>query len=91
MIVRVLPAMLLPALIGMRVYIGISEVAFRRIVLWLLTASGVALLRRRCRCCCGASGASREVAVQEPACSLTAAGQPSAVDPHPVRPRRPRR
>lgn len=40
----VLPAMLLPALIGMRVYIGISELAFRRIVLWLLTASGVALL-----------------------------------------------
>ena len=40
----VLPAMLLPALIGMRVYIGISEVAFRRIVLVLLTASGVALL-----------------------------------------------
>ena len=40
----VLPAMLLPALIGMRVYIGISELAFRRIVLLLLTASGVALL-----------------------------------------------
>ena len=40
----VLPAMLVPALIGMRVYIGISEVAFRRIVLLLLTASGVALL-----------------------------------------------
>lgn len=40
----VLPAMLLPALLGMRVYIGISEVAFRRIVLLLLTASGVALL-----------------------------------------------
>lgn len=40
----VLPAMLLPALIGMRMYIGISEVAFRRIVLLLLTASGVALL-----------------------------------------------
>jgi uncharacterized membrane protein YfcA len=43
-IVLVLPAMLVPALIGMRVYIGISEIAFRRIVLWLLTASGVALL-----------------------------------------------
>lgn len=40
----VLPAMLVPALIGMRVYIGISELAFRRIVLLLLTASGVALL-----------------------------------------------
>ena len=44
MIAVLLPAMLLPALIGMRVYIGISEAAFRRIVLWLLTASGVALL-----------------------------------------------
>lgn len=40
----VLPAMLVPALIGMRIYIGISELAFRRIVLLLLTASGVALL-----------------------------------------------
>ena len=40
----VLPAMLLPALIGMRVYIGISEWRSRRIVLLLLTASGVALL-----------------------------------------------
>lgn len=38
------PAMLLPALLGMRVYIGISELSFRRIVLLLLTASGVALL-----------------------------------------------
>ena len=40
----VLPAMLVPALVGMRVYIGISELAFRRIVLLMLTASGVALL-----------------------------------------------
>ena len=37
-------AMLLPALIGMRVYIGLSETTFRRIVLLLLTASGIALL-----------------------------------------------
>jgi uncharacterized protein len=37
-------AMLVPALIGMRVYIGLSETTFRRIVLMLLTASGVALL-----------------------------------------------
>jgi len=37
-------AMLVPALIGMRVYIGLSEAAFRRIVLLVLTASGIALL-----------------------------------------------
>jgi uncharacterized membrane protein YfcA len=37
-------AMLIPSLIGARVYIGISEVAFRKVVLGLLTASGVALL-----------------------------------------------
>ena len=40
----VAPAMLIPVLLGARLYIGISEVAFRRIVLSLLTASGVALL-----------------------------------------------
>lgn len=40
----VLPAMLLPALLGTRVYKGISEAGFRRVVLGLLTASGVALL-----------------------------------------------
>jgi uncharacterized membrane protein YfcA len=40
----VAPAMLLPALLGARLYIGISEAAFRKIVLSLLTASGVALL-----------------------------------------------
>ena len=40
----VLPAMLIPALIGARIYIGISEATFRNIVLSLLTASGVALL-----------------------------------------------
>lgn len=38
------PAMLLPTLLGARLYIGLSEVAFRQIVLSLLTASGVALL-----------------------------------------------
>jgi uncharacterized membrane protein YfcA len=37
-------AMLVPALLGARLYIGISEAAFRKIVLSLLTASGVALL-----------------------------------------------
>lgn len=38
------PAMLIPTLIGTRLYIGISEATFRKIVLSLLTASGVALL-----------------------------------------------
>ncbi|MCY1525309.1 hypothetical protein D9M68_602850 [compost metagenome] len=40
----ILPAMLVPTLWGTRVYVGISDMAFRRIVLGLLTASGVALL-----------------------------------------------
>ncbi|HCV95648.1 MAG TPA: sulfite exporter TauE/SafE family protein, partial [Stenotrophomonas sp.] len=40
----VAPAMLIPTLLGARLYIGISEARFRQIVLGLLTASGVALL-----------------------------------------------
>lgn len=40
----VAPALLLPALAGMKVYVGISPEAFRRVVLTLLTASGVAML-----------------------------------------------
>lgn len=40
----VVPAMLLPTLLGTRVYVGISELAFRRIVLGLLTLSGLAML-----------------------------------------------
>ncbi|WP_280152350.1 sulfite exporter TauE/SafE family protein [Piscinibacter sp. XHJ-5] len=40
----VAPAMLIPTLIGTRVYIGISEARFRQIVLALLTVSGVAML-----------------------------------------------
>jgi uncharacterized protein len=40
----VAPAVLVPVLLGARLYIGLSELAFRRIVLGLLTASGVALL-----------------------------------------------
>ncbi|MCJ0763948.1 sulfite exporter TauE/SafE family protein [Variovorax terrae] len=40
----VAPAMLVPTLLGTRLYIGISEAAFRKIVLGLLTASGIALL-----------------------------------------------
>ncbi|WP_395316416.1 sulfite exporter TauE/SafE family protein [Variovorax sp. UC74_104] len=37
-------AVAVPVLLGARLYIGISEVAFRKIVLGLLTGSGVALL-----------------------------------------------
>ena len=37
-------AMLVPALLGARLYIGNSEARFRQIVLGLLTGSGVALL-----------------------------------------------
>lgn len=40
----VAPAMLIPTLLGARLYIGISEAAFRNIVLGLLTLSGVAFL-----------------------------------------------
>ncbi|NRF68109.1 sulfite exporter TauE/SafE family protein [Aquincola sp. S2] len=40
----VLPALLLPAWLGTRVYLGISDKAFRSVVLGLLTVSGIALL-----------------------------------------------
>jgi len=40
----VAPAMLIPTLIGTRVYLGISDLTFRRIVLTLLTGSGIAML-----------------------------------------------
>jgi uncharacterized membrane protein YfcA len=40
----VAPAMLIPSLLGARLYIGISETTFRRVVLGLLTCTGVALL-----------------------------------------------
>lgn len=40
----VVPAMLGPSLLGARLYHGMGEAAFRRVVLGLLTASGVALL-----------------------------------------------
>jgi len=40
----VAPSLLLPALLGMKVYVGISPAAFRNLVLGLLTASGVAML-----------------------------------------------
>lgn len=40
----VAPAMLVPSLLGARLYIGISEATFRKVVLSLLTCAGVALL-----------------------------------------------
>lgn len=40
----VAPAMLIPSLLGARVYLGISDTGFRKAILALLTASGVAML-----------------------------------------------
>jgi uncharacterized membrane protein YfcA len=40
----VAPAMLVTARLGARIYLGISDVAFRQVVLGLLTASGLGLL-----------------------------------------------
>ncbi|MDA8446496.1 sulfite exporter TauE/SafE family protein [Paracidovorax valerianellae] len=40
----VAPAMLVPTLLGARLYVGLSEATFRQVVLGLLTASGVAML-----------------------------------------------
>ncbi len=40
----VLPALIVPSLFGARVYVGLSEQAFRRIVLTLLTAAGTAMI-----------------------------------------------
>lgn len=40
----VAPAMLIPTLLGTRLYIGISDLRFRQIVLSVLTVSGIALL-----------------------------------------------
>ena len=37
-------ALLVPALLGARVYVGLSELAFRRVVLSLLSVSGLAML-----------------------------------------------
>lgn len=44
MLAVVAPAVLLPVLLGARVYLGISDIAFRKVVLGLLFASGIALL-----------------------------------------------
>jgi len=43
MLAVVLPAMLIPTLLGTRAYVGVSETAFRRLVLSLLTLSGIML------------------------------------------------
>ena len=40
----VAPAVLIPVLLGTRLYLGISDLAFRKVVLGLLFASGIALL-----------------------------------------------
>jgi uncharacterized protein len=40
----VAPAMLIPSLLGARLYVGISDITFRKVVLGLLTLSGVAML-----------------------------------------------
>jgi uncharacterized membrane protein YfcA len=40
----VVPALIVPSLLGARVYVGLSEIAFRRVVLTLLTAAGVAMI-----------------------------------------------
>lgn len=40
----VLPALVLPSLLGARVYRGLSPLAFRRVVLALLSAAGVAMI-----------------------------------------------
>ena len=44
LLVLVAAAVAVPVLLGARLYIGISEVAFRKIVLSLLTLSGIAML-----------------------------------------------
>jgi len=40
----VAPAVLVPVFLGTRIYLGISDLTFRKVVLGLLSASGVALL-----------------------------------------------
>jgi uncharacterized protein len=40
----VVPALIVPSLLGARVYVGLTELAFRRVVLSLLTAAGVAMI-----------------------------------------------
>jgi hypothetical protein len=38
------PALLLPSMLGTRLYVGLSEAGFRRVVLSLLTVSGLAMV-----------------------------------------------
>ena len=40
----VLPALIVPSMLGARVYVGLSPLAFRRVVLSVLTAAGVAMV-----------------------------------------------
>jgi len=40
----VAPAMMIPSLLGARVYLGMSEGGFRQVVLGLLSVTGIALL-----------------------------------------------
>jgi len=40
----IVPALIVPSLIGRKLYLGISELAFRQVVLGLLTAGGMAML-----------------------------------------------
>jgi uncharacterized membrane protein YfcA len=40
----VLPALIIPSLLGARVYRGLSPLAFRRVVLLLLSAAGAAMV-----------------------------------------------
>ena len=49
MFVIAAPAMLIPALIGAKLYKKVSEAAFRRIVLGLLAVSGVVLIASAAR------------------------------------------
>lgn len=44
MLALILPSMLIPSFLGTRLYLGISEATFRKLVLVLLTASGLTLL-----------------------------------------------
>jgi uncharacterized membrane protein YfcA len=40
----VVPAVIVPSLLGARVYVGLSALAFRRVVLALLSGAGVAMI-----------------------------------------------
>jgi len=40
----VVPALIVPSLLGARLYVGLSELAFRRVVLALLTGAGMAMI-----------------------------------------------